>query len=163
MTILILVRYVPPYWQGPLNWHNFLTLTFYFLKCIVFNWIFYHHFYLLCLKQRLYFMNLDRGYDTIIAFSFDVKYLIISQVDIPYWYLVTEEIDYDDELFLWYGWPVKGIYLYFQPGPLPEFLTIANLQHATSRIGICSEPEFRLCWMKLCSNDNHYTMAQQIT
>ena len=31
----------------------------------------------------------------------------------------------DNQLFLWYG---------FQPGLLSEILTIANLQHATSRI-----------------------------
>ena len=26
----------------------------------------------------------------------------------------------DDELFLWYVWPTKGVKPYFQPGPLPE-------------------------------------------
>ena len=40
----------------------------------------------------------------------------------------------DDELFLWYGWPTKGVKPYFQPGPLSEILTIANLRHAASRI-----------------------------
>ena len=62
-----------------------------------------------------------------------------------------------DELFLWYGWPTKGVKPYFQPGPLSEILTIANLRHAASRIWTSAEPEFRLCWMKLCSSDNHYT------
>ena len=38
------------------------------------------------------------------------------------------------ELFLWYGWPSKGVYSYFQPGLLSEILTIANLPHASSRI-----------------------------
>ena len=28
-----------------------------------------------------------------------------------------------------------------------------------SRIWTCAEPEFRLCWMKFCSSDNHYTTA----
>ena len=48
---------------------------------------------------------------------------------------------------------------YFQLRPLPEILTIANLWLATSRIRTCIEPVFRLWWMKLCSSDNHYTMA----
>ena len=63
------------------------------------------------------------------------------------------------ELFLWYGWLTKGVKPYFQPGPLSEILTIANLQHAASRVWTCAEPEFRLSWMKLCSSDNHYTKA----
>ena len=67
--------------------------------------------------------------------------------------------DHDEELFLWYGWPTKDIKPYFQPGPLSEILTIANLQYAASRIWTCTEPEFKFCWMKLCSSDNHYTMA----
>ena len=65
--------------------------------------------------------------------------------------------DDDDELFLWYGWPTKGVYALFQPGPLSEILTIANLQHLASRVWPCAESEFRLCWMKLCNRDNHYT------
>ena len=28
---------------------------------------------------------------------------------------------------------------------------------------ICAEREFRLCWMKLCSSDNHYTTVPQST
>ena len=66
-----------------------------------------------------------------------------------------------DELFLWYGWPKKGVYPYFQLGPLSEILTIANMRHAASRIWTCTEPEFRLSLMKLCKNDNNYTTAQQ--
>ena len=46
---------------------------------------------------------------------------------------------------------------YFQSGPLSEILTISNPRHAASRIWTCAEREFRLCWMKLCSSDNHYT------
>ena len=42
--------------------------------------------------------------------------------------------DDDNELFLWYGWPTKGVKPYFQPGPLLEILTIANLRHAASRV-----------------------------
>ena len=34
-----------------------------------------------------------------------------------------------------------------------------DFQHVASRIWTWAEPEFRLCWMKLCSSDNHYTMA----
>ena len=65
--------------------------------------------------------------------------------------------DDDDELFLWYGSPTKGIQPYFQPEPLSEILTIANLRHVASRVCTCAEPEFRLSCMKLCSSDNHYT------
>ena len=49
----------------------------------------------------------------------------------------------------------------FLGGPLSEILNISNIQHAASRIWACAEPEFRLCWMKLCSNDKHYTTALQ--
>ena len=60
----------------------------------------------------------------------------------------------DEELFLRYCWPTKGVYFYFQPGPLSEILTIANLRHAASRIWACAKPGFRLCWIKLCSSAN---------
>ena len=30
-----------------------------------------------------------------------------------------DDDDDDDKWFLWYGWPTKGVYPYFQPGPLP--------------------------------------------
>ena len=43
---------------------------------------------------------------------------------------------------------------YFQPGPLSEILTIANLWHAVSKVWTCAESEFRLCWTKLYSIDN---------
>ena len=58
----------------------------------------------------------------------------------------------------WWWWIVFVIWL-FQPGPLSELFTIANLQHTASRISTCTEPEFRLCCMKLCSSDNHCTTA----
>ena len=71
-------------------------------------------------------------------------------------FIRPDDADDDEELFLWYGWPMKGIWPYFQPGPLSEILTIANLRHATSRIWTCAEPEFRLCWVQVvCSNDNY--------
>ena len=60
-------------------------------------------------------------------------------------------------MFLWYGWPTKSVKLYFQPGPLPEIQTIANLRHAASRVWTYEKPEFRLSWVEFCSNDNHYT------
>ena len=65
---------------------------------------------------------------------------------------VGDDDDDDYELFLWYGWPTKGVSPYFQPGPLSEIL-IANLQHNASRFWTCAELEFRLRWMKLCSSD----------
>ena len=60
----------------------------------------------------------------------------------------------EDELFLWYGWPTKGIESYFQPEPLSDILTITNIWHTASRIWTCIKPEFRHSWMKLCSSDN---------
>ena len=39
---------------------------------------------------------------------------------------------------------------YFQPGPLSEILTIANLRHAASRFWTCAEPEFRLSRINSC-------------
>ena len=59
-------------------------------------------------------------------------------------------------MFLRYGWPTKDVYLYFQPAPLSEILTIANLWHAASRIWTSAETEFRFPWMKLCISYNHY-------
>ena len=47
--------------------------------------------------------------------------------------------DDGDELFLWYGLPTKGVQPYFQPAPLPEILTIANLRQAASRIILLTE------------------------
>ena len=60
---------------------------------------------------------------------------------------------------MWYRWPTKGVKPYFQQRPLSEILTIANHWHTASRIWTCVEPEFRLSWLKLCSNDNRYTTA----
>ena len=74
---------------------------------------------------------------------------------------MTSQPDDGDELFLWYGWPAKGVWPYFQLGPLSGVLTIANLRHTASRVWTCAEPEFRFSWMKLCSSDNHYTTAPQ--
>ena len=65
----------------------------------------------------------------------------------------------DEELYLWYGWPAKDGYPYFQPEPLSEILTTAYLRLAASRVWTCVKPEFRLSWMKLCSSDNHYATA----
>ena len=66
-----------------------------------------------------------------------------------------DDEDEDDELFLWYGWPKKGVYFYFQPELLSKILTIANFQLAPSSIWTCTEYEFR---NKIaCSSDpTHY-------
>ena len=69
--------------------------------------------------------------------------------------------DDDDELFLQNSWLTKGFKPNFQPGPLPEIQITVNLRHAASWIWTCPEPEFRLCRMKLCSGDNHYTTMPQ--
>ena len=47
----------------------------------------------------------------------------------------------------------KAFMPYFQPEPLSEILTIANLRHTANRVWTCAESEFRLCRMKLCSSD----------
>ena len=52
-----------------------------------------------------------------------------------------DDDDNDDEkLFLWNGWPKKGVYLYFRTGPLSEILTTTNLGHTASRIWTRGEP-----------------------
>ena len=61
----------------------------------------------------------------------------------------------------WWWWIVFVIWLTSKM-PFALFLaetilSIVNLQHAASRIWTSAEPEFRLCWIKLCSSDNHYT------
>ena len=56
-------------------------------------------------------------------------------------------------------WSIFQIQICFQPEPSPEILTIANLRHTASKVWACTESEFRFCWMKLCSSDNHYTTA----
>ena len=33
---------------------------------------------------------------------------------------ITSHAAVTDELFLWYGWPTKGVWPYFQIGPLSE-------------------------------------------
>ena len=33
-------------------------------------------------------------------------------------------------------------------------------QHVASRAWTCTEPEFRIIWMKLCSSDNHYSLVR---
>ena len=37
----------------------------------------------------------------------------------------------------------------------------ANVRHAERNIWTCAKTEFRLCWTKLCGNDNHYITAPQ--
>ena len=74
------------------------------------------------------------------------------------WHQLARERQ-NDELLLWYGGPTKGVYPYFQSGPLSEIFIISNLRYILSRIWTCAEPEFRLCWMELCSSGNHYNTA----
>ena len=38
---------------------------------------------------------------------------------------------------------------------LLEVITIVNIRHTASRIWACAESQLRLCWMNLCSSDNH--------
>ena len=66
------------------------------------------------------------------------------------------------ELFLRNGWQMKGVKPYFQPEQLSNVLTTINLPQAPIKIWTCAEPEFRLCWVKLRSSNNHYITVQQI-
>ena len=45
----------------------------------------------------------------------------------------------DNEMALRNGWTTKGVIPCYQPGPLTEILTTANLRHAASRIWNCAE------------------------
>ena len=45
---------------------------------------------------------------------------------------------------------------------MSEIFPIRNIWHAASSIWPYTEPEFRLCWLKLCSSNNHYTTAQML-
>ena len=42
------------------------------------------------------------------------------------------DYDEDDELFSKNGWPMEGVYSYFQLGPLPEIPTIFPNKHYTT-------------------------------
>ena len=92
--------------------------------------------------------------------------IAVTRYCVILWYVTVNTVTYDaaaaaddddDELFLWYGWPTRGVYLHFQPGPLSEILTVVNLRRTVGRAWTCAEPDFRLSWMKLCSKDEHYT------
>ena len=61
---------------------------------------------------------------------------------------------------LGYDWPRKGLKHDFHPGSLSENFTSTNLRYAASMIWTCAEPEYRLYWMKLRSNDKQSTTVQ---
>ena len=67
---------------------------------------------------------------------------------------------HNDRLLLWYGWRRKA---FSQPRSSSEILTIANLRELASRIWICAPPDFRLSSIKLCSSNNRYNTAPQLT
>ena len=90
-----------------------------------------------------------------------------------HWYswienLVPLPVGYCSIYVTWWWWIFFVLWLtderrlaLFLAGPLSVILNISNLWHATSRIWACAEPQFRLCWMRSCSSDNHYTTAAQ--
>ena len=80
-----------------------------------------------------------------------------SENVLPLFHLLLLFADVDG-LLLWYDWQIFSL---FHSRPLSEMLTIANLWHAACRIWTFAGPEFRLCWIKLCSSDNHYTRVPQ--
>lgn len=63
--------------------------------------------------------------------------------------------------FLQNGRLTKCVKPYFQQGSMSGIVTIINLQHTANRIWICAEFEIRVCWIKLCWSNNHYTTASQ--
>ena len=89
------------------------------------------------------------------------KYLRESLNSSKHFFLLfREEVeDDDDEMFCCMVDQRKVFSLISSQDHYQRSSPIANLWHATSRIWTCTEPEFRLCWMKLCGSDNHYTTA----
>ena len=59
-------------------------------------------------------------------------------------------------LFFWYGWPKKGVKLYFQ------LTNIRDSKHTRNRIWPCPEPGLRLCWMTLYGSDNHHNKGREL-
>ena len=66
---------------------------------------------------------------TLLKRQFTHTFLLHINYSYNHWWI-------DDELFLWYGWPTKGVWPYFQPGPLSEIFTIANLRHAEQALNL---------------------------
>ena len=62
----------------------------------------------------------------IIVIIFIIIIIVITSIIIIILTIIIIPDD-DKELFLRYGWPTKGIWPYFQLGPLSEILTIRNL------------------------------------
>ena len=106
------------------------------------------------------------GFSNLYLLAFDQNFvLLISLMKknvFPKYGDDDDDNDDDDELVLLYGWLKRGtLTYYFQPRPLSEILTTANLWHSASRVWTCPEPEFKLSWMKLCSSDNNYSTVPQ--
>ena len=99
------------------------TTCFYFFICFLFVSLLF--LTLLCKPTTEYTLQ-DTKYTSHITQNYNGIAKYISHDD--------DDDDDDDELFLWYGWPTKGVQPYFQPGPLSEILAITNLWHAASRI-----------------------------
>ena len=68
-----------------------------------------------------------------------------------------DDDDNDDKSFFRNGWPTKMLKSYFQPEPILKVLTNANTHQTASRIWTFEEPEFKICWVKLCTKDNQYS------
>ena len=67
--------------------------------------------------------------------------------------------DADDELFLWYGWLTKRRLALFLAGTIVRDPHLLESPTRREQDFTWTESEFRLCWVKLCSSDNHYTTA----
>ena len=116
-------------------------------------WLLFVNFVKANTQQKFLFKQNPVGKCKTKATSMDVFLLSLSEE-----YLEPSRT-FDDKLFCGMVYRQKAFRLYFQPKPLPEILTIANLRHAASRIRTCAEPEFSICWVKLCSSDNYYSTA----
>ena len=75
---------------------------------------------------------------------------MFSNIALWWWWIVS-----------WYGWPMKGVQPYFQPGLLSEILNHCESPTRREQGWTCAELELRLRGMKLGSSDNHYTTAPE--
>ena len=64
----------------------------------------------------------------------------------------------------WWWWIVFVVWMTNERrlAIFPAGTIVRDLHHFESPTWTCPEPEFRLCWMKLCSSDKHYTTVPQI-
>lgn len=57
----------------------------------------------------------------------------------------------------------KCVKFCFLPGSLLEVLTVANVQHASVKIGSCTKPKFRTCQVKVRSRGDQILRFGKVT